>query len=158
MEKRGFAASEYALSRVQTAVQVRPSEKVPSLTDADFKSFILYVENDENGRRLPSSFQAIEALSKVTSVKKDTLIQETNLLSNRPFWLDETPCLVIKNERRAIKGQEAVCQYLTQLKDSGLNQNSWQQGRKGPNYSDKKSRGHSLKKTWGTGSSESDIK
>lgn len=104
---RSNEAADYAHERSLTAVQSKPSNEPP--TDADFKSFILYVNS--HSQRSSVCTKALEALSSNPEMKKCTLIQDVDALSSRPVWLETVPCLVLKSERRALK-DEACIQFI----------------------------------------------
>jgi hypothetical protein len=121
--------ADYALSRSSSAVQDKPSAEPPS--DSDFKSFVLYID----AARSQPSMKALEALNANPAMKRETLIQVVESLPFRPAWLESTPCLAVKSEKRAF--MDAGCiKYISEYKH------------KGPDtYTAKKRLGHA-KKDW----------
>lgn len=129
---RNREIAEKALDRTNSAVQSKPHQSDPA-TDADFKSFVLYVNASE--KRSSNCIQALEALAGNPSMKLDTLIQDVDALPSRPSWLDSVPCIVVKSERRAIK-DEACIKFIVERKHKGM----------GVSYS--KQKGHRSKVAW----------
>jgi hypothetical protein len=129
--KNNFA--EKALARTNSAVQSKPPSAAEPSTDADFKSFILYVSSAD--KRSAQCIKALEALSLNSSMKLDTLIQDVDALASRPTWLDSVPCIVIKSEKKALK-DDACVRFIIENKHKGL----------GISYS--KQRGHRSKVIW----------
>jgi len=115
MRSRTQAASDYA-TKILNAPPVKPTPPQQPLTDADFKKFILYVESPED--RSPLSNEALRELSKSPSMKIETLIQYVTSLPNVPSWLDKVPCLVLKEEKKALKGQECI-KYIADFQTKG---------------------------------------
>ncbi len=108
---RHRAVANYAQQRSQSALQVtKPAENSEPATDADFKSYVLYVDAVQNRSTL--CMKCLDALSSNPAMKKDTLIQVVESLAQKPEWLQKTPCLVIKNERRALKEEDCVAYIL----------------------------------------------
>ena len=108
---RHKAIASYAQERSQSALQMtKPSENSEPATDADFKSYVLYVDSAQNRSAL--CIKCLDALSSNPAMKKDTLIQVVESLAQKPAWLLKTPCLVIKNERRALKEDDCVSYIL----------------------------------------------
>ena len=103
---RTHEASEYANSRSHAAIQNKPMGAPEPATDADFKSYVLYVT--PAAKRSQNCRKALEALALNPSMKIDTLIQDVEALASKPTWLDSAPCLVVKSERRAFKDEAAV--------------------------------------------------
>lgn len=101
--------SDYALDRQKSAIQVKQTGHVEPPTDGDFKSFVLYVHSPS--KRTPLCFKALEVLTDNSAMKKDTLILDFDGLQSRPTWLEDAPCLVIKADRKALKGDAAI-QYI----------------------------------------------
>jgi len=106
---RNHEVSQYAHSRSQAAVQSKP---VPtdSMTDADFKSYVLYVNSAS--KRSAACTRALEALSANPNMKIDTLIQDVDALHSKPSWLEAVPCLVVKSEKKAYKDEAAIAWIL----------------------------------------------
>lgn len=114
MEGRNFNASLYSSKRAleyptnSLASSSKASLPPPTapVTDADFKLYLLYVECPE--QRTTLSTQVINALSAKPAMKMHTLIQHTSDLVSLPAWLDTIPCLVLKEEKKAMKGHAAI--------------------------------------------------
>lgn len=111
---RHRAVANYVQERSQSALQMtKPAENTEPATDADFKSYVLYVDGPSNRSAL--CIKCLDALSSNPAMKKDTLIQVVESLAQKPTWLQKTPCLVIKDERRALK-EDACVAYILENK------------------------------------------
>jgi hypothetical protein len=88
-------------------------QKSTEVSDLDFKKYILYVsggkEDDgkENARK-PLCVKTLESLKLNTSLKMDTLIIYADDLLTKPSWLSQLPCLVFKEEKKALSGQACL--------------------------------------------------
>lgn len=103
-------AAEYARMREAAAsaglAKPPPADAAAAATDADFKSYVLYVHRAD--MRTPACTQALEALTRNPRMKLDTLIQDVEDLTTVPGWLDAVPTLVVRGERRAYKADAAI--------------------------------------------------
>ena len=108
--------AEFAQDRIREGLQTKPSGREEPPTDGDFKSFVLYVYS--GAKRTPECFKALEALSRNPTMKLNTLIQDVDSLLSKPTWLSIVPCLVIKDEKRALAGDGAI-EYISTLKSKG---------------------------------------
>lgn len=116
MDRRNNFA-EKALARSASAVQSKPSAAAEPSTDADFKSFVLYVSSAD--KRSAQCIKALEALSHNSSMKLDTLIQDVDALPSRPSWLDTVPLIVVKSEKKALK-DEACIKFILDSRHKGV--------------------------------------
>jgi hypothetical protein len=99
-------------------INMHQSQQKPTeVSDVDFKKYVLYVSGgkEENGQehnsRKPLCIKTLESLKLNTSLKMDTLIIYADDLLTRPAWLSQLPCLVFKEEKKALSG-EACLSYL----------------------------------------------
>ena len=116
--------AEYANIRETTAVQENPTvHEAPH--DTDFKTYILYVPSVS--KRDASSIKAIESLSANSGLTRETLIVDADALAVKPTWLDQLPCLVVRAENKALKG-EMCHRFITEYKTK-KGAVSWHQAR-----------------------------
>jgi hypothetical protein len=99
-------------------INMHQSQQKPTeVSDVDFKKYVLYVSGgkEDNGQehnsRKPLCIKTLESLKLNTSLKMDTLIIYADDLLTRPAWLSQLPCLVFKEEKKALSG-EACLSYL----------------------------------------------
>lgn len=127
--------AEYANLRETSAVQESPTvQEAPH--DTDFKSYILYVPSVS--KRDASSIRAVEGLAANAGLKRETMIVDVESLALRPTWLDQLPCLVVRSENKALKG-EMCYRFIQEYKSKG-GAVSWHQA---------KTSKYSTAKAWG---------
>jgi hypothetical protein len=127
--------AEYANLRETSAVQESPSvHEAPH--DTDFKTYILYVPGVT--KRDAASIKAIEELAANSGLKKETMIVDVDSLALKPAWLDQLPCLVVRAENKALKGE--MCHRFIQEYKSKRGAVSWHQAKQSK---------YSTSKAWG---------
>jgi hypothetical protein len=116
--------AEYANLRETSAVQENPTvHEAPH--DTDFKTYILYVPSIS--KRDASSNKAVESLASNTGLKRETMIVDVDSLAVKPAWLDQLPCLVVRAENKALKGE--MCHRFIQEYKSKGGAVSWHQAK-----------------------------
>ncbi len=113
-------------------------QKATEVSDVDFKKFVLYVSGgrEEDGQqqhqytRKQLCIKSLESLKSNASLKIDTLIIYADDLLTKPAWLNQLPCLVFKEEKKALSGQ-ACLSYLnsSEAKDYKSNLKTFQKRR-----------------------------
>lgn len=112
--------SSYVEKRNLNAIQKESQVSQDDLPkDADFYSYVLYVNNQENRDQLSS--MALDILSKKLNMKKMTMIVFVQTLTTKPDYVDTVPMLVTK-EKKAYKG-EKLLEFLTVTKDLPFSNN-----------------------------------
>lgn len=139
MAARAREVADFAHAR-SLADGTRPKQAAPGAaeappTDADFKSFVLYVHGAAS--RSPECIRALEALTTNPNMKLDTLIQDVDALPMRPQWLSSVPCLVVKAERRALTADACVA-FIASHKARGVP----------PSFARRSGKGHKRKDVW----------
>lgn len=102
--------SEYLSNREQS-LQNPPknnSNNQEPPNDSEFKKYILYIDENSLNRNNETK-ELLEVLSKHKKFKLQTFIQGIEKNSSQiPKWLNTLPTLVLKDERKAYVGEDAI--------------------------------------------------
>ena len=104
---RQAAISDYSGQRESQQKMLMSQPIETNTLDSDFKKYILYVSLDPQKRDALTT-KVLECLSLNPKFKLHTHIQDVDILSSRPSWLQTLPTLAVKEEKRAYFGEDLL--------------------------------------------------
>jgi len=106
--------SSYVEQRNMQAVQTENTSQIDIPKDSDFKTYVLYVNDQEN--RDPLSKMSLEILMKKPNLKKTLLQVNVQTLTSKPAFLETVPLLLNMETKKAYKGEKCI-EFLESVKE-----------------------------------------
>jgi hypothetical protein len=77
-----------------------PSQEQTQTIESDLKRYVLYVSSAKNRR--PMCQKALDLLALNAALKLDFFIVDIDDILIRPKWMENIPCMVLKEEKKAL--------------------------------------------------------